>query len=390
MNDAPRVCVVGPGTRFFSGISVYTHRLVTALESHHNVSVILIRQMMPTWLYPGKNRVGATEDWLDYPASAPVFNGLDWYLVPSLVQAARFLVRERPDVLVLQWWTATSLHSYIALAALAHSFGAKVVIEFHETQDTGEARLRYARWVLQSMAPLLMKQVDAVIAHSQHDADALVTLHGFDPDRITIVGLGPFDKLQLQDGQQPLREAPAGVCNVLCFGVLRPYKGVDHLIRAFNELPADQIDRYWLTVVGETWEGYDQPAELIAASPYRDRITFINRYVPDTEVGAVFAGADVVALPYLRSSASGPLHITMDHGLPVVVTNVGGLAEAVEGYSGAVLVEPGDPAELRRGIERAATLTGRKHPDPHSWEANARVYSSLFSALLARPELSHT
>jgi glycosyltransferase involved in cell wall biosynthesis len=103
--------------------------------------------------------------------------------------------------------------------------------------------------------------------------------------------------------------------------------------------------------------------------------------VADAEVNAFFAAADVVVLPYRRSSASGPLHIAMSHGLPVVVTAVGGLAEAAGGYSGAVLVRPADPTELAAAVVTATALTGRRHTDPSSWSDTVAAYRRLFDRL---------
>jgi glycosyltransferase involved in cell wall biosynthesis len=134
-------------------------------------------------------------------------------------------------------------------------------------------------------------------------------------------------------------------------------------------------------VVGETWEGWDLPASLIAGSPAADRITFVNRYVTDAEVDAFFAGAELVVLPYRRSSASGPLHIAMSHGLPVVVTAVGGLVEAAEGYPGARFAPPGQPEALAGAIREAAALTGRRYADPSSWDQTVAAYTGLLTDL---------
>ena len=93
-----------------------------------------------------------------------------------------------------------------------------------------------------------------------------------------------------------LREAPEDMCNILFFGTIRPYKGLEDLVQAF-ELLASEDENCWLTVVGETWEDWTQPIEMIKASKYRDRITFVNHYVSDAEVSRWFAGADMVSLP---------------------------------------------------------------------------------------------
>jgi glycosyltransferase involved in cell wall biosynthesis len=163
--------------------------------------------------------------------------------------------------------------------------------------------------------------------------------------------------------------------------VIRPFKGLEDLIMAFNSLPESQISQYWLTIVGETWEGWTLPTKLIEQSQYRDRITFVNRYVSDAEVSQFFAGADAVVLPYHRSSASGPLHIAMSSGLPVVVTSVGGLTEAVAGYDGAILVPPEDTILLQEALLQVATLRGRRFADLHSWEHTVACYQTLFDAL---------
>ena len=127
------------------------------------------------------------------------------------------------------------------------------------------------------------------------------------------------------------------------------------------------MERYELTIVGETWEGHTEPAELIARSRHRERIRFVNRYVTDAEVLEAFAHADVAVLPYHRSSASGPLQIAMANGLPLVTTAVGGLIEATAGYEGAILVEPRDPQALLAGIEAAARLRSQRFAGGQAW-----------------------
>ena len=182
------------------------------------------------------------------------------------------------------------------------------------------------------------------------------------------------------------REAPDGVVNLLYFGIIRPFKGVEDLVRAYEGIPDDQADRFWLTVVGETWEGHTLPTELIAASPRRDRITVVNRYVQDDEVDGFFRGADVVVLPYHRSSMSGPLHVAMNYGLPVVVTL------GRRPGRGGVRTTAARCSSSRRTRTRCArascgrpTLVGQEFEATHDWDRTRELYGEVISAALAEP-----
>lgn len=368
-----RVLVVGSGWRFLSGISYYTCRLSNAMTSRFDMGAILMRRLLPALLYPGRVRVGKSLSSLRYSPAVPVFDGIDWFGVPSLIGALQFLRKFRPDVLVLQWWTGTVLHSYLVLCVVARLLGARVVLEFHEVQDTGEARLGWAAAYVRKLIKPLLRRTDGVIVHSRFDETALSRTYALTGVPIEIALHGPFDHHPV-----PPPRAADGRCRLLFFGTIRPYKGLEDLVEAFRMLPPE----FELTVVGETWEGWTLPAELIARSPAAGRITFVNRYVADSEVDRFFAAADMVVLPYRRSSASGPLHIAMSHGLPVVVTAVGGLVEAAERYPGTTFAPAGSPGALASVIRQAfADKAGRRHTDPSSWEESVAAYGRLFAAM---------
>ena len=78
-NEQLRVCVIGAGTHFLSGISYYTLYLANTLAQLHKVSVILMRQLLPVRFYPGWKRVGMNLTQQEYDPKVRVFNGVDWY-----------------------------------------------------------------------------------------------------------------------------------------------------------------------------------------------------------------------------------------------------------------------------------------------------------------------
>jgi len=379
--ESDRITVIGAGPRFLSGMSYYTLRLTNALASRHHVSAILMRQLIPSRWYPGRSRIGAPLTAQRYAHDVKVLDGVDWYWLPSMLRAIRQLIAERPTVVLFQWWTGSVLHSYVLLALVARALGARIVVEFHEVLDTAEANMPVVGIYVRLVSPLLMRLADGFVVHSKFDLPDVRRHYALGRRPVSVIPHGPYDHHRPTSDIPPMRSAPAGAVNLLYLGVIRPFKGVEDLVAAFDGIPPDEINRYWLTVVGETWENWSLPGEMIHRSRYRDRITFVNRYVSDDELTEALAGADAVVLPYHRSSASGPLHTAMSLGLPVVVTAVGGLPEAAGDYEGAIFVPPRDPERLRSAIAEVAEQRGRRYPDPHSWDRTVARYEALFQRL---------
>src|SRR6185437_12533675 len=207
------VCLVGPGWRFTSGISYYTCRLANSMATDHcDTSVILIRRLLPRLLYPGKNRVGLKRASMEYRSDISLFDGLDWWWGASLLKAIRFLRARKSKVLLLEWWTAATLHTYLLLAFVARVTGMRVVIELHELQDPGEAGLALAR--------------------SYGHWGLFESNYGPMDVRVALVPHGPYDQYRdLEESGDPaiaaamdaVRAAPKSgdVVNLLFFGLIR-------------------------------------------------------------------------------------------------------------------------------------------------------------------------
>jgi glycosyltransferase involved in cell wall biosynthesis len=379
-----RVVVIGSGWRFASGISHYTYRLSCALADKYPVGALLMRRLIPRHLYPGRDRVAAQELSTAYPVHIPVYDGVDWYWGGSLAGALQWLDRQRPTVVVLEWWSGAVLHTYVRLARYATRRGARVILEWHEAQDTGEATVPGARRYVRTLMPRLLSTVDAHVVHSDFDMRAINAAFTLGDAPVRVIPHGPYDHLTGQlagQGSQAVPGTGGSPFRILYFGVVRPFKGVEDLVTAFSGLGRDQAIRFRLCLVGETWESWTAPAEAIALSPHSDLIERVDRYVTDAEVAAFFSHADAVVLPYHRSSSSGPLHIAMSAGLPVVTTAVGGLVEAVQRYPGAILVPPHDPPALRQALSQLLERRGQRYPDPHSWARTTAEYQALIGEM---------
>lgn len=141
----------------------------------------------------------------------------------------------------------------------------------------------------------------------------------------------------------PVGKRAEGPRRLLCFGRLLPYKGLDLLAGALASLPADAAIS--VRVVGS---GPESPAlDALRGCP---GVTVENRWVPETEIGALLAWSDALILPYREASQSGVAAAALAAGRPVIATRVGGLWEQLAGAPQAMLCEP-DADSLARAIQ---------------------------------------
>jgi glycosyltransferase involved in cell wall biosynthesis len=164
---------------------------------------------------------------------------------------------------------------------------------------------------------------------------------------------------------------------LLFFGIVRPYKGLDVLLRALARAP----QHVTLTVAGEFWGGTGQTEKLIAELGLQGRVTLQPGYVPASRIPALFAAADALVLPYREATASQNVVLAFSYGVPVIATTAGALAEAVRDGVDGLTCAPGDVDDLAHALtaisapETAALLrSGVRAVDPQPyWAAYLRV-----------------
>jgi glycosyltransferase involved in cell wall biosynthesis len=383
MTSNEHVCIVGPSKRFLSGISYYTIRLANAMAEKKDVSVVCFRQLLPTFLFPGKSRVGKKISDLNFSPQLPVFDGMDYNNPLTWVRAYSFIKLNKPDVIVLQWWTSSVAHTQLMLKIFARILHKpKIIIEFHEVVDPFEESILPIRLYSKVMGKLLRRNLDAYITHSESDKQLVAERYAIAPEKIHVIPHGLYDQygdlLEINEAKNALSINDEFV--ILSFGLIRKYKGTSYLIKAFEQLPSEVLEKSRLLIVGEIWEDRKELLDQINASPVRDKITLVDEYVPDEKVNIYFSAADVVVLPYLRASQSGIAHIAMSFGKPIVVSEVGGLKESMAEYEGTFFVPPGDIESIRNSIlSQLGTKKHYKAPD-QKWGWIINRYIELIEA----------
>lgn len=384
MTSNKRICIVGPSKRFLSGISYYTIRLANAMSMEKDVSVVCFRQLLPTFLFPGKSHVGKNISDLNFSPNIPVFDGMDYNNPLTWIQAYSFLKAQKPDIIVLQWWTSSVAHMQLLLKLFAGLLNKpKIIIEFHEVVDPFEESILPIRLYSKITGKLLRKNLDAYITHSESDKELVAKRYSIAPEKIHVIPHGLYDQygelLDIKEARKNLSIKDDFV--ILSFGLIRKYKGTSYLIRAFEQLPTEIIEKSRLLIVGEIWEDRRELLDQIKASPFYKHITLVDEYVPDDKVNVYFSAADVVVLPYLRASQSGIAHIAMSFGKPVIVSEVGGLKESMAKYEGTFFVPPGDVDSIRKAILNR--FGERKHyevPD-QKWDRIINCYIELIQTI---------
>jgi glycosyltransferase involved in cell wall biosynthesis len=176
-------------------------------------------------------------------------------------------------------------------------------------------------------------------------------------------------------------------------GAIKPYKGLEQLIDAFDAVLERDPGRRRLLVAGGP-DGDPATEAFLRRCVLHPFVTLHARKIPGDEMQVFLRAADIVVLPYLRSLNSGVLMLALSFGIPVVAPAVGGIAEVVTPEIGRTFV-PGDREsfvaaliaadELRTPKAREAAVRAARRFDPArlSAEFSRGVVERLRSARAA-------
>jgi glycosyltransferase involved in cell wall biosynthesis len=379
------VCVVGPSKKFLSGISYHSIRLANGLSEENNVGVVCFRNLLPVKLFPGSKHVGKQLTHLDFNKNISVFDGMDYNSPRSWTAASKFLIKLKPEVIVLQWWSSTVAHLHLILKIINNNkLKSKLVLEMHEIIDPMENQIFPIKMYSRIAGKILKRDMDAYVVHSHADIDALSKTYDINKDKIHVIPIGLYDHYlpPLDKGKAKKQLGIKEDYAILNFGLIRKYKGVHRLVEAFGLLPEAIAKKVRLLIVGEIWDQDLEIEKMIKNNRYSENITFHNEYIPDEDVKLYFSAADALALPYLRSSGSGISMIGMAFSLPIIVSKIGALAENLANYDGTFFVPPDKPEELAQALEQVITNNRKIIQTPGmTWSEIASKYNELFETL---------
>ena len=364
-----KFCVIGPTYPFRGGIAHYTTLLVKHLRERHQVVFYSYSRQYPRWLFPGSTMPDPSSDALKEPCERIIdpFNPFTWW------QTAQRIAADKPDVLLLQWWTPFWLPLLLTVSVIARRARIPILYLCHQMIEPDSSALELL------LARPALRLGDAFIVVSQKDFAMAQRILGDKPIR---VGHHPiYDGFPRQGLTRLEARAHLGIEPdeplLLFFGFVRRYKGLRYVLDALGQL--SQPPR--LLIAGEFWEEEALYRDLIRQLGLEQHVIIHNRYIPNEEIEPYFVAADALVLPYLSGSQSGVGMIALNYGIPVIATSIGGLAETITHGETGLIVPPADSAALATAIERffceglsepfcAAMSQTRTHL---SWDALIRI-----------------
>ena len=341
-----KIAVIGPTYPFRGGIAHYTTLLVQHLRARHDVRLISYIKQYPKWLYPGNTAMDPSPD------DSVLRVECDRVLAPldpiSWWRAFRLIERDRPDLLILQWWTPfwSPMLFFLTRMMKYRKLSIPTIFLCHHIipPDSGIFDWYLVRRILwRGQAFIVMSEEDfALLRRALPKARIVGTTH----PPYDVFSHAPMPRADARARLGLGQDQPV----LLFFGFVRRYKGLRNLIRALamvrEQLPAR------LLVVGEFWEDERPYRDLVRQLGLESAVEFHNAYVPNEEMAVYFSAADAVVLPYLEVTQSGVAQIALGFEKPVIATSVGGMAETIIDGQTGLIVPPGDNAALSAAIVR--------------------------------------
>lgn len=273
------------------------------------------------------------------------------------VRLIRYAAAAKPKVFHILWNTRVQFIDRTLLMLYYKAMGKRVALTAH---NVNEAR-RDGNDSLLNRLTLRMQYslTNRIFVHTLKMKNELIAEFGVRDSAITVIRHPINDAFPDTDLTPVEAKRRLGLQKhekaILCFGRIKPYKGIENLLEAFQIL-AKQDASYRLIIAGEVDkrnEGYlGQIRRMIPAELEREqRILLKAQFIPDDEMELYLKAADVMVLPYNEIFQSGVLFLSYSFGLPVVATDVGSFKEEiVEGQTG-FMCRPCDPADLARAIK---------------------------------------
>ena len=264
-------------------------------------------------------------------------------------------------------------------ASLFLRFSKKLVVTVHDPiPHSGEFTVRS-----ETFKQLLFRRVSRFILLNDTMLDPFCRKYHIDKSNVRCSSLGLYDVINLfgERGCSPYSDMPCRY--ILFFGRISPYKGLDYLIPAMDNL-AESHNDISLVIAGK--------GTLPDTVKDRDYLKVINDYISNGDLVTMIRKALFVVCPYTDATQSGVVSTVLALGTPMVVTDTGTMGEMVNAFNAGIVVPPSDSQRLAEAMEEMVDKPGllgkfresiseNRHSGIYSWERIALDYEGLYKSL---------
>ena len=275
----------------------------------------------------------------------------------SYVRLMRYAAGARPGIFHILWNNRFPWFDRTLLTAYYKLLGKKLVFTAHNVnqgkRDGKDSFLNRLGLRIQ------YRMVDHIFVHTDKMKSELLEDFGVRSESVSVIPFGINNSLPQTSLTPAQARQRLGIKStekaILFFGRLRPYKGLEYLVSAFQKIAASE-DGYRLLVASEPKVGsekyFEEMRQLIAQDHDGRGVLQKFEFIPDEDTELYFKAADVVVLPYTDTSQSGVLFLGYSFGLPAIASDVGCFAEDILVGRTGFLCQPRDAEDLARTIQK--------------------------------------
>ena len=327
-----KIAIIGTAYPYRGGLAAFNERLANEfITQGHEVEIYTFTLQYPSFLFPGKTQYS------DEPAPEKLkiyrkINSINFF---NWIKTGREIRKKQPDVVIIKFWLPFMAPCLGTIARIIRRNKKTRVITILDNLIPHEKRIGD-----RILTSYFAKSVDGFVAMSH---SVLTEIDIFDKQKPRIFSPHPLydnfgEKVSRKDAIEKL-ELDKNTRYILFFGFIRNYKGLDLLLEAFSDKRFRQKN-IQLLVAGEFYNNSEQYFALEKQLNLQGQIVWRTNFIPDSEVRFYFAAADIVVQPYKAATQSGVTQIAYHFEKPMLVTNVGGLAEIVPNGKVGYVVEP--------------------------------------------------
>ena len=329
-----KIAILGTAWPYRGGLAVYNERLARQFSAEgDDVTIYTFTLQYPSFLFPGKTQYSSEPA----PKDLTIIRSLNSINPFNWLKTGRAIRKLAPDILIIKFWLPFMAPCLGKVARMARRNGKTRVVSIldniipHEHRPGDRLFGRY-----------FTRSVDGFVAMSD---SVLEDLSQFDTAKPRVFCRHPlYDNFGAKTSREESLKflgLDPGQRYMLFFGLIRDYKGLDLLLRAYADSRFREMD-VKLIVAGEFYSGSEKYFELEKELGLEGMVVWKSDFVPDSEVRYYFGAADIIVQPYKSATQSGVTQIAYHFEKPMLVTDVGGLAEIVPDGKVGYVVQPNE------------------------------------------------